>query len=56
MTRSARGFVLGAVVGAAAAALLLAWLRRAQRLRPLAAYTRPRGGEREGEFELFIGS
>lgn len=56
MTRPARGFLLGALVGVAAAAFLFAWLRRRERPGMPPSYNRPQGGEREGDFELFIGS
>jgi len=47
--------MLFAMLTAGAATFLLALLRR-QESSPSPAYARPEGGEREGEFELFIGS
>ena len=51
-----RQLLLIAMMAAGTATFLLAVLRR--RGTPLAVppYQRPEGGEREGEFELFIGS
>ena len=46
---------LAALLTAGAATFLIALLRRKEGLEPV-LYARPRGGEREGEFELFIGS
>jgi hypothetical protein len=47
--------VLFAMLTAGAATFLLALLRR-RGIAPASVYSRPEGGEREGEFELFIGS
>jgi hypothetical protein len=47
--------MLLAMLTAGAATFLFAVLRRRE-IVPAAVYTRPQGGEREGEFELFIGS
>jgi hypothetical protein len=47
--------MLLAMLTAGAATFLFAVLRRREAA-PVIVYTRPRGGEREGEFELFIGS
>ncbi len=48
-------FFLGALAGAALGALLVVLLRR-RRERPCVPYaTPPKGGEREGEHELFVG-
>jgi len=44
-----------AMLTAGAATFLLALLRRRE-FAPAIPYSRPEGGEREGEFELFIGS
>ncbi|GAB4369327.1 MAG: hypothetical protein Kow00128_15480 [Deltaproteobacteria bacterium] len=46
---------LAALLAAGAATFLFALFRRKAGLEPL-LYARPRGGERDGEFELFIGS
>jgi hypothetical protein len=50
-----RHLMLFAMLTAGAATFLFALLRR-QESAPAPAYDRPEGGEREGEFELFIGS
>jgi len=47
--------MLLAMLTAGAATFLFAILRRREAA-PVIVYTRPQGGEREGEFELFIGS
>jgi len=47
--------MLLAMLTAGAATFLFAVLRRRE-IAPPPVYTRPEGGEREGEFELFIGS
>ncbi len=49
------GFVLAALLAAGVVSLLLSVVKRD---RPALStfYSRPAGGEREGEFELFIGS
>ncbi len=44
-----------AMLTAGAATFLLALMRRRE-FAPAIPYSRPEGGEREGEFELFIGS
>ncbi len=44
-----------AMLTAGAATFLFAVLRRRE-VAPAILYARPRGGDREGEFELFIGS
>jgi hypothetical protein len=46
---------LAALLTAGAATLFLGFLRRKTGIESV-PYARPRGGEREGEFELFIGS
>lgn len=48
-------FFLAALLAAGAATFVYALLRRRKAEAPL-LYARPEGGEREGEFELFIGS
>jgi hypothetical protein len=48
-------FMLLAMLTAGAATFLFAVLRRRDGAPPV-LYARPRGGEREGDFELFIGS
>lgn len=48
-------WMLIAMMTAGTAAFLLALLRR-RVAAPANPYDRPAGGEREGEFELFIGS
>jgi hypothetical protein len=50
-----RHLLLIAMLTAGTATFLVALLRRRD-LRPPTPYDRPEGGEREGEFELFIGS
>jgi len=47
--------LLIAMLTAGTATFLFAFLRRRD-LPPPTPYDRPEGGEREGEFELFIGS
>jgi hypothetical protein len=47
--------ILIAMLAAGTATFLFALLRRRE-LAPATPYDRPRGGEREGDFELFIGS
>jgi hypothetical protein len=51
-----RRIFLAALLAAGAAAFFLAVLRRRKEDTPATPYARPEGGEREGEFELFIGS
>ena len=48
-------WMLIAMMTAGTATFLLALLRRREAA-PANPYDRPEGGEREGEFELFIGS
>lgn len=50
-----RHLILIAMMTAGTATFLLALLRRRETA-PATPYDRPKGGEREGEFELFIGS
>ena len=50
-----RHWMLIAMMTAGGATFLLALLRRREAV-PATPYDRPEGGEREGEFELFIGS
>jgi hypothetical protein len=50
-----RHWMLIAMLTAGTATFLFALLRRRE-LAPATPYDRPQGGEREGEFELFIGS
>jgi hypothetical protein len=50
-----RHFLLIAMMAAGTATFLYAILRRRESV-PVPPYQRPEGGEREGEFELFIGS
>lgn len=50
-----RHWMLIAMLTAGTATFLFALLRRRD-LPPATPYDRPEGGEREGEFELFIGS
>ena len=47
--------LLIAMLAAGTATFLIAMLRRRDQA-PVPPYQRPEGGEREGEFELFIGS
>jgi len=47
--------MLIAMMAAGTATFLFALFRR-QNAAPSTPYARPEGGEREGEFELFIGS
>jgi hypothetical protein len=47
--------MLIAMMAAGTATFLLAFLRRREAA-PATPYDRPEGGEREGDFELFIGS
>ena len=49
------GLVLAALLAAGAVTLLYAVIRR-EKEAVTPPYDRPKGGEREGEFELFIGS
>jgi hypothetical protein len=51
-----RRFFLVALLAAGTATLLFAALRRHREIPGPVPYARPEGGEREGEFELFIGS
>lgn len=51
-----RQLLLIAMMAAGTATFLLAVLRRRGTPTALPPYQRPEGGEREGEFELFIGS
>jgi len=48
-------WMLIAMMTAGTATFLFALLRRQETV-PVTVYDRPEGGEREGEFELFIGS
>jgi len=48
-------WMLIAMMAAGTATFLLAFLRRREAA-PATPYDRPEGGEREGDFELFIGS
>lgn len=50
-----RYWMLIAMMTAGTATFLIALLRRRE-APPATPYDRPEGGEREGEFELFIGS
>jgi hypothetical protein len=50
-----RRWVLIAMMTAGTATFLFALLRRREAA-PATPYNRPEGGEREGDFELFIGS
>ena len=50
-----RHWILIAMMTAGTATFLFALLRRREAV-PATPYDRPEGGEREGEFELFIGS
>lgn len=47
--------LIAMMMAAGTATFLLAFLRR-RGVAPATPYDRPEGGEREGEFELFIGS
>lgn len=49
-------WMLIALMTAAGTATFLLALRRRREAAPATPYDRPEGGEREGEFELFIGS
>jgi hypothetical protein len=51
-----RHFLLVAMMAAGTATFLYAVLRRRENTLAAPPYQRPEGGEREGEFELFIGS
>ncbi len=51
-----RNLLLIAMMAAGTATFLFAFLRRRESAPPVPAYQPPEGGEREGEFELFIGS
>ncbi|HEX9204708.1 MAG TPA: hypothetical protein VF853_02150 [Candidatus Deferrimicrobiaceae bacterium] len=51
-----RNFLLFAMMAAGTATFLFAVLRRRESAPAAPPYQRPEGGEREGEFELFIGS
>jgi hypothetical protein len=51
-----RRFFLVALLAAGTATFLFAALRRRRESPGPVPYARPEGGEREGEFELFIGS
>ena len=51
-----RHLLLIAMLTAGTATFLFALLRRRDLPPPAPPYDRPEGGEREGEFELFIGS
>ncbi|MBI5577386.1 MAG: hypothetical protein HY896_13625 [Deltaproteobacteria bacterium] len=51
-----RRLFLAALLAAGAATFLFAVLRKRQEESPATPYSRPEGGEREGDFELFIGS
>jgi hypothetical protein len=50
-----RHWVLIAMMTAGTTTFLFALLRRREAA-PVTPYNRPEGGEREGDFELFIGS
>lgn len=50
-----RCFLLAALLAGSAAFFFVALCRRRDTAGPI-PYARPEGGEREGEFELFIGS
>jgi hypothetical protein len=54
-TLKTRRFLLVALLAGTAAFLIVAMRRRRESPGPV-PYARPEGGEREGEFELFIGS
>ena len=49
-------YFLAALLAAGTATFLFAILRKRPERIPPVPYGRPEGGEREGEFELFIGS
>ncbi len=49
-------YFLAALLGAGAVTFLFAVLLRRRQIIPHVPFTPPEGGEREGEFELFIGS
>ncbi len=50
-------FMLGALLGAAAALFALALMGRNRAIRAVSSPSvPPKGGEREGDFELFVGS
>ncbi|PWB67696.1 MAG: hypothetical protein C3F14_01405 [Deltaproteobacteria bacterium] len=49
------GFLLVALLAGTAAFFFFALLRSRESIDPV-PYARPEGGERQGEFELFIGS
>jgi hypothetical protein len=51
-----RRFFLIALLAAGTATFLLAVLRKRQESPAPILYDRPEGGERQGEYELFIGS
>ena len=51
-----RHWMLIAMMTAGTATFLFALLRRREAAPAIPPYDRPEGGEREGEFELFIGS
>ncbi|MGA8753968.1 hypothetical protein [Candidatus Deferrimicrobium sp.] len=51
-----RHWMLIAMMTAGTATFLFALLRRREAVPAIPPYDRPEGGEREGEFELFIGS
>ncbi len=51
-----RNILLIAMMAAGTATFLFAVLRRRESAPAAPPYQRPEGGEREGEFELFIGS
>jgi hypothetical protein len=54
-TLKTRRFLLVALLAGTAAFLFVAMRKRRESPGPV-PYARPEGGEREGEFELFIGS
>lgn len=51
-----RYYFLSALLGAGTVAFLLTVLLKRRRIVTPFPYPPPKGGEREGEFELFIGS
>lgn len=55
MRMRASDLCLAALLAAGAATFLIALFRRKTGIERF-LYARPRGGERDGEFELFIGS